>query len=44
MLWVAWLELFVEAYEQCGLPTTAIVGVAAAAAMAMAQQYLEGAI
>ena len=43
MLWVAWLELLVEACEQCGLITTAIVGVAAAGVMALTQAYLEGA-
>jgi len=33
MLWVAWLELFAEAHEQCGLLTTGVAGTAAAAFM-----------
>ncbi len=40
MLWVAWVELFAEAYEACGMVVTALVGLAAAAAMGVCHAYL----
>merc|ERR1712146_207421 len=33
MLWVAWVELFVEASEACGVFSTAAVGLASASVM-----------
>ena len=41
MLWVAWLELFAESYEQCGLLSTALTGTAAAAAMSYVTKMIE---
>ena len=40
MLWVAWLELFVESYEVCGLLSTASVGVTSASLMSVCHAYL----
>ena len=40
MLWVAWLELFVESYEACGLPSTAAVGCLSASLMSVCHAYL----
>jgi len=40
MLWVAWLELFVESYELCGLLSTSAVGVTSASLMSLCHAYL----
>ena len=40
MLWVAWLELFVESYESCGLLSTSAVGVTSASLMSLCHAYL----
>jgi len=40
MLWVAWLELFVESYEACGLLSTSAVGVTSASLMSVCHAYL----
>lgn len=40
MLWVAWAELFPEAFEACGLLSTASVGIASAYAMWMCHEYM----
>ena len=40
MLWVAWLELFVESCEACGLLSTGAVGVTSASLMSLCHAYL----
>jgi len=40
MLWVAWLELFVESYEACGLLSTSAVGVTSASLMSLCHAYI----
>ena len=40
MLWVAWLELFIESYEACGLLATCSTGVASAALMTWVNAHL----
>jgi len=40
MLWVAWMELFIEAHEACGLMSTATTGLASAVAMGLCHSYL----
>ena len=41
MLYVAWVELFKEALEACGLLVTSLVGVAAGGMMWMAHEWIE---
>ena len=40
MLWVAWIELFVESYPACGLLSTGAVGVTSASLMSLCHAYL----
>ena len=40
MLWVAWIELFVESYQACGLLSTGAVGVTSASLMSLCHAYL----
>lgn len=40
MLYVGWAELFVEAYEACGLMSAALIGAASASVMALTQAYI----
>ena len=40
MLWVAWLELFVESCEACGVLSTASVGLTSASLMSLCHAYL----